>query len=687
MKQIINDIKEAVIQANKVATSSYDTQAEVIRVEGSTLWVHIPGGVDETPVAKTVNAKEGDIVQVRVGNGRAWLVGNASAPPTDDTTAVQASRSAKAAVQDAAAAHDAAESAQESAASAQASATTAYNAATAAQTSANNALVSAQNASEYASRALGNLSTVQSVSETLTYITQHGTMTLTTDVALDPTHVYFVVDAGGDYEVGGTYYAIVTEPDVDDIGTYYELTIDESLQNYVGTHLALTNEGLWLLPATSGTNKVLIATGAGSTYTIAGTYLIDSTGGTAASFRADGATMSANNVQIAHLGYGAGTDIGGGISDAPFFTLGTRGLGTKNPSAYSSSSTYEVGVLCKYNGEVYVCRTAITTPEAWNASHWQPLIGNYSTAEGEYVIASGGNSHAEGRYAAANGYCSHAEGGPSGSPINGPIANGDVSHAEGSGTIANGVASHAQNNATIANGTAQTALGKFNVADTTSAVIVGNGTASNARSNALTIDWNGGVDTKGDVNIASGKHYKINGTNLAASDVGAVPTTRKVNNKALSSDITLSASDVSALPITGGTVTGSLAIDNHSSAIGTVKQAYAAAKSVSNNANTNLASISLEAGTWVVTGGVRFPANATGYRRMNIGTSSGSNWADVQLPAANGASTQLSYTVIITTTSTKTYYLNCYHNAGTTLNLVAGGSENGINFIRAVRIA
>lgn len=33
---------------------------------------------------------------------------------------------------------------------------------------------------------------------------------------------------------------------------------------------------------------------------------------------------------------------------------------------------------------------------------------------------------------------------------------------------------------------------------------------------------------------------------LTADDIGAVPTTRKVNNKALSSDITLSASDVGA---------------------------------------------------------------------------------------------------------------------------------------------
>lgn len=153
------------------------------------------------------------------------------------------------------------------------------------------------------------------------------------------------------------------------------------------------------------------------------------------------------------------------------------------------------------------------------------------------------------------------------------------------------------------------------------------------------------------------------------------------------STVTLTASDVGALPTSGGTLTGSLAIENHSSAIGTVKQSYASAKSVSTGTNTNLTSISLEAGTWVLTGGVRFPNNSTGYRRMNIGTSSASSWADVQLPALSGASTQLAYTVVVSPTSTKTYYLNCFHNAGTSLSLAAGGSENGINFLRAVRIA
>ena len=131
-------------------------------------------------------------------------------------------------------------------------------------------------------------------------------------------------------------------------------------------------------------------------------------------------------------------------------------------------------------------------------------------------------------------------------------ATGNYSHAEGDSSKAIGNASHSQNSSTIAQGMSQTAIGKFNIAQGTAdsiansdyAFIIGNGTANTGRSNALTVDWSGNV------NIASGAKYKINGTALAASDVGAVPTTRKVNNKALSSDISLSASDVGAVPTT-----------------------------------------------------------------------------------------------------------------------------------------
>lgn len=384
-------------------------------------------------------------------------------------------------------------------------------------TSAQQALASAQSASEYASRALGNLSTVQSVAETLTWITQHGTMTLTTDVALDPTHVYFVLDAQGDYTVGGNTYAIVTEPNVDDIGTYYVLSIDESLNNYVGTHLAVDSEGLWLIPEANG-NKVLIATGSGSTYTIAGTYImgkVNNTDVTLAKFTQSGLSITTNDglndVEIANLGYGEGT-YSGGTTGAPYYTLGQRKTALYQ---YSSTQTYHRGDMCIYNGKTYVCVTSSTTG-SWSSSAWDYYIGSFSTAEGYSTIACRQSAHAEGYGTSAIGAFSHAEGESTtaigaGSHAEGRLttarvyshaegeftnADGSAAHAEGLRTEANGDYSHSQNWYTLASSTAQTALGKFNVDDTAStyAVIVGNGTADNARSNALAVTWDGNVE-------------------------------------------------------------------------------------------------------------------------------------------------------------------------------------------------
>ena len=76
-------------------TEPYDTTAEVVRVDGDTVWVHIAGGVDETPVKKTINAVKGDRVQIRVGGGTAWIVGNESKPPTDDRVANVAKKTAE----------------------------------------------------------------------------------------------------------------------------------------------------------------------------------------------------------------------------------------------------------------------------------------------------------------------------------------------------------------------------------------------------------------------------------------------------------------------------------------------------------------------------------------------------------------------------------------------------------------
>ena len=86
-KRITKKVLSAINELNQGKTKPYDTAATVLRVEGQTAYVHIPGGVNETPVQLTIDAKPGDTVRVRVSGGQAWLTGNGTAPPTDDTTA------------------------------------------------------------------------------------------------------------------------------------------------------------------------------------------------------------------------------------------------------------------------------------------------------------------------------------------------------------------------------------------------------------------------------------------------------------------------------------------------------------------------------------------------------------------------------------------------------------------------
>lgn len=86
----MNSQQELIDAINTISQSkdkSFDTPATVLRVDGDTVWVHIDGGADETPVRKTINCEQGEMVQVRIANGSAFLVGNESAPPTDDKTA------------------------------------------------------------------------------------------------------------------------------------------------------------------------------------------------------------------------------------------------------------------------------------------------------------------------------------------------------------------------------------------------------------------------------------------------------------------------------------------------------------------------------------------------------------------------------------------------------------------------
>lgn len=91
----MNDfVKEIASTMKQSKTRPYDTVAKVLRVDEKTAYVHIDGGADETPAQMTINCKAGDSVKIRVSGGRAWLTGNLTSPPTDDTAANEANKTA-----------------------------------------------------------------------------------------------------------------------------------------------------------------------------------------------------------------------------------------------------------------------------------------------------------------------------------------------------------------------------------------------------------------------------------------------------------------------------------------------------------------------------------------------------------------------------------------------------------------
>lgn len=110
---VSKELVKAIDEVNRRKTQPLDTEAVVSRVDGKTAWVRYPDALADTPVTMTIDAKKGDVVQIRSADGRAWIVGNHTAPPTDDAAAKDAKRSALNAFKQAKKATDAAAKAQE----------------------------------------------------------------------------------------------------------------------------------------------------------------------------------------------------------------------------------------------------------------------------------------------------------------------------------------------------------------------------------------------------------------------------------------------------------------------------------------------------------------------------------------------------------------------------------------------
>ena len=79
-------VRELFEMLAKKEKSGSDYTGRVTRVEGGTAYVQFDGSdIPNTPVALSIGAKAGDEVRIRVADGMAWIVGNDTAPPTDDS--------------------------------------------------------------------------------------------------------------------------------------------------------------------------------------------------------------------------------------------------------------------------------------------------------------------------------------------------------------------------------------------------------------------------------------------------------------------------------------------------------------------------------------------------------------------------------------------------------------------------
>lgn len=244
--------------------------------------------------------------------------------------------------------------------------------------------------------------------------------------------------------------------------------------------------------------------------------------GSVVTIDSDSMDMVHGTTEMLHFGYGLGA-AESGTANAPYYTVGIRatnstvgnysvaeGYGSTASAAYSHAEghlTTASGKASHAEGEgteasgLDAHAEGLDTTASGNFSHAEGLETTASDmtahAEGYNTTASEASAHAEGMDTTASGFQAHAEG-------NGSTASGDYSHAEGMNTTASGDYSHAQNRETVAASTSQTALGRYNVADANStyAVIVGNGTDDDHRSNALTVDWDGNVACAGTISAA-----------------------------------------------------------------------------------------------------------------------------------------------------------------------------------------
>lgn len=473
MNKTVREFYKAVEGVKNKKPLGYDTQATVRRIEDGVAWVHIPDGVDETPARMTISAKVGDVVQVRIVNGRAFLVGNASAPPTDNTEAVKAMGQAGLAAEAASIARQKADEAVEDAATAHEAAMNAQDSAYAAQTAAENAQRDADDVAENLKSVVAGATTVEKAVSVMQTALE---AVVDYDPTTDTTKEYFWHDANGAHVLGtDSGY----RNDVDSSGMkIVEVSTEDTVAEF-GADGAQIGK--------SNTSNIQLDYNSIQFFDRDGTVFFE-----AEDLRdADGvATVeetdisNANYVEIDGVYY---RYITVALEVDELVSVAASDLPTipkTDISLDSCLADYQVVYIRKsvldqytYNNESYVNVVYKTTSDK---------AKTYTLGTRSSGVRKGACSVAEGYNTEASEYTAHAEGCDT-------VASGLYSHAQGRDTVASGYVSHAGGEGTRAKYWRQTVIGRYNSNKSNSVFEIGNGTSDSARSNALTVDWSGNV--------------------------------------------------------------------------------------------------------------------------------------------------------------------------------------------------
>lgn len=661
------------------------------------MWVMLPGAASATPVRRSsVETSVGDTVNVTVGDGMAVIDANLTDKSAGvagvakvDEKATVAQETAVEAIDYASQASAAANSAQSSADSALqfagtariaadsavADAARANDAAEQAISDASDAADAADSAQESANRATYALADMEKVVGTVNWIAEHGEYLPTEDTAVDASKVYYTRSGSGTQADPYTY-SVVSNPVDSELSTYFELHVDESIQNFINMHVWLTQDGLYVgtqgadyktrvdsdsLDILDEDGEVVATFGEATQIGRDGEsrleldyhslQLVDMDGDVY--FRVNDLRNSDGEVELSESFTGDGystiytlaylatqitsctvdgasasytTSTGAGVTRVLLDTAPPSGSTVVIEYTTDSDTTksYTLGARMSGTSDGPMSFAEGNDVEASGyASHAEGdrtrATGRASHAEGVSTEASGNWGHAEGVSSAAVGSGSHAEGesttaSSQASHAEGyqTVADGNSSHAEGNASKANGYASHAQNEGTIASSSNQTALGSYNIEDVNDTYSVIIGNGASAAARSNALT----VDWSG--NVACGK---VNGVDVTA--------------------------------------------------IGSTATPVSATTSVADGANANVASISLAAGTWMVCAKVQFPNNATGRRAVKLSTTSQDSGSpvsmDVQL-AVSGAAMHMSTSRCFKLASAGTVYLVAWQNSGGALS-------------------